>query len=215
MKLPSPDFKLFRLDQWLRRPSTHPLKKPGQPPGMLVHLGEQRVDHLVITATEYDIDKAESIATEDVSECLRFADTREVTWLHVTGLHDAEKIAQIGEAFHVHPLILEDILSTHCRPKIEEFDGYVFVVTKLLHYDEESHTVDVQQFSLLLLPDTSVITFLESPSPVFEPVFQRIHSGGNGRIRRHGADYLAWALLDTVVDHYFNVMDGVDEAIAD
>ena len=214
MNLPKPDFTLFRLDQWLR-PASHPLKSPGQSPGLLVHLGEQRVDRVIFTATEYDEEKAECIATEDVSECLRFADTREVTWIQVTGLHDPERIAQLGEAFHVHPLILEDILSTHCRPKIEEFDDYVFVVTKLLHFDAERHSVDVQQFSLLLLPDTSVITFLEAPTPVFDPVFQRIQTGVTGRIRRSGADYLAWALLDTVVDHYFTVMDGVDEAIAD
>jgi magnesium transporter len=215
MKLPRPDFKLFRLDELLKRPTTHPLKSPGQSPGLLLHLGEQRVERVVFTATEYDEEKAESIATEDVSECLRFADTREVTWIHVTGLHDPEPIAKLGEAFHVHPLILEDILSTHCRPKIEEFDDYIFIVTKLLHYDEARHTVDVQQFSLLLLPDTSVITFLEGPTPVFDPVFQRIQASVSGRIRRCGADYLAWALLDTVVDHYFSVMDGVDEAIAE
>lgn len=215
MKLPRPDFSLFRLDELLRRPLEHRVKAPGQPPGQLLHIGEKRAERVCFHATEYDEEKAELLATDDVSECLRFADTRQVTWIHVTGLHEPDKIALLGEAFHVHPLILEDILSTHCRPKIEEFDDYVFVVTKLLHYDEATHLVDVQQFSLLLLPDTSVITFLEAPSPVFDPVLQRIQSGGTGRIRRSGSDYLAWALLDTVVDHYFNVMDGVDESLAD
>lgn len=213
MKLPPFDFKPFRLDELLRRPAIHSPKAPGHSPGLLVHLGEKRAECLSIFATEYDEERAESITTSDVSECLRFADTREVTWINVTGLHEPEKIAQLGEAFHIHPLILEDILSTHCRPKIEEFDDYVFVVTKLLHYDEKTQTVDVQQFSLLLLPDTSVITFLEAPTTVFDPVMARIQSGGTGRIRKSGADYLAWALLDTVVDHYFSVMDGVDEAI--
>jgi magnesium transporter len=214
MSDPSHPFKRFRLEDLLRWPSAHPLHSPGQPPGLLVHLGERRTDEVRIVAMEYDDETAESIVSQDVSECLRFADTRQVTWIEVTGLHDPDKIAQLGEAFHIHPLILEDILSTHCRPKIEEFDDYVFVVTKLLNYDEATHTVEVQQFSLLLLPDTSVITFLEAPTNVFDPVRQRIQSGGTGRIRKGGADYLAWALMDTVVDHYFSVVDGVDEAIA-
>jgi magnesium transporter len=204
----------LQLEDHLRGSSSHPLKAPGHSPSMLVHSGKKRTDQVSINATEYDEDTAESILTQDVSECLRFADTRQVTWIEVTGLHDPEKIAQLGDAFHIHPLILEDILSTHCRPKIEEFDDYVFVVTKLLHYNEASHSVDAQQFSMLLLPDTSVLTFLEAPTAVFDPVRQRICSGV-GRIRKSGADYLAWALLDTVVDHYFAVMDGVDEAITD
>ncbi|MCB1232506.1 MAG: magnesium/cobalt transporter CorA, partial [Verrucomicrobiae bacterium] len=155
----------------------------------------------------------ELLATEDVDECVRFAETRQVSWIHVTGLHDPDKISRLGKAFKIHPLILEDILHTDGRPKIEEQDKYVFVVSKLLYYDSETHVIDVQQFSLLLLPDSSVITFLESPSPVFDPVLERIRTGGGGRIRRFGPDYLTWALLDIVVDHYFKVVDGVEETL--
>ncbi len=211
MNLPRPDFLSLKISELLDRAvSGSKRKAPGQSPGSLIHTGEQRTDQVVFTVTEYDEDHSEILATEDVNECLRFSDTRQVTWIHVTGLHDPERISALGRAFQIHPLILEDILNTDCRPKIEEFDDYVFVVTKLLYYEPATHAVDVQQFSLLLLPDTSVLTFLESPSPVFDPVMDRIRSGGTGRIRKSGADYLAWALLDTMVDHYFGVVDGVD-----
>lgn len=214
MKLPRPDFFQLKISDWRDRSGEGKSnRKPGLPPGMLVHIGEKRADRVVFTATEYDADSAELLATDDVGECLRFADTRQVTWIHVTGLHDPERIGELGRAFHIHPLILEDILQTNCRPKIEIFDDYVFVVTKLLYYDAANHSIDVQQFSLLVLPDTSVLTFLEAPSPVFDPVMERIRTGGSGRIRTGGADYLAWALLDTVVDHYFSVVDGVDETL--
>ncbi|MCB1063528.1 MAG: magnesium/cobalt transporter CorA [Verrucomicrobiae bacterium] len=211
MKLSRPDFLSFKISELLDRTISGSTRKaPGQSPGSLIHTGEKRTDQVVFTITEYDEESSECLATEDVSECVRFSDTRQVTWIHVTGLHDPERISELGHAFHIHPLILEDILNTDCRPKIEEFDEYIFVVAKLLYYDNATHTVDVQQLSLILLPDTSVLTFLESPSPVFDPVMERIQSGGGGRIRNSGADYLAWALLDTVVDHYFSVVDGVD-----
>jgi magnesium transporter len=87
------------------------------------------------------------------------------------------------------------------------------VVTRLLFYDDATHTVDAQQFSLLLLPNSTVLSFLEAPSPIFDPVMERMRSGGTGRIRKLGSDYLAWALMDTVVDHYFHALDGVDEAL--
>ncbi len=214
MKLPGRNFLKLKLsDQMDREGPGMSQKTPGLSPGTLIHTGEKRVDRVIFTATEYDAESAELLATEDVEECLRFADTRQTTWIHVTGLHEPERISRLGKAFKIHPLILEDILNTDGRPKIEELDKYVFVVTKLLYYDADRHAIDVQQLSLLLLPDSSVLTFLEEPNPVFDPVLERIRTGGGGRIRRFGADYLAWALLDIVVDHYFSVVDGVDETL--
>lgn len=215
MKLRRPSFLKFKLsDQMDREGPGMAQKTPGLPPGTLIHTGEKRADEVVFTAIEYDAEASELLATEDVEECLRFADNPgKVSWIHVTGLHEPEKIGQLGKAFKIHPLILEDILNTDCRPKIEEFDKYVFVVTRLLLFDPEKQAIDVQHLSILLLPDSSVLTFLEEPTGAFHPVMERIRTGGGGRIRRFGSDYLLWALLDIVVDHYFNVVDQVEQTI--
>ena len=189
-------------------------KPPAQPPGTLEHIGEKRVEKFGILVADYDAEEAEFEEFDSVEDSFRFAGTDRVTWIHLTGLHDVEAIRKLGEGFGIHPLILEDILNTTSRPKIEDHDDYLFVVTKLMNFDETSRSVDVQHFSLLLLPDGSVLTFLEAPTPVFDPVRQRIRTGGGGRIRKSGADYLAWALLDAVIDHYFRVIEGVDETIA-
>jgi len=214
MRLSRKLLALPNLDSHLRGVGNRKEKPPGHPPGMLVHVGERRADRVSIRAMAYNADSAEEVEIEDPEQCLRFAGTRGITWIQVAGLHDPEPIRKLGEAFGIHPLIQEDILNTRSRPKIEEFDDYIFVVAKLLRHDQEADTVEAQQFSLLFLPDGSVLTFLEVSSPVFEPVLQRIRSGA-GRIRRWGADYLAWALLDTVIDHYYSVADAIDESLLD
>lgn len=192
---------------------SHSAKPPAMPPGALVHVGEQLTDKVTFRIVEYNKEKVVIEDTDDIAECLRFKDTRPVTWFQVTGLHEIDKISELGKRFEIHPLVLEDILNTSSRPKVEMFDDYLFVISKLLRFDQETRNVEMQQFALIVFK-TVVITFLEAPTTVFDPVLERINKGA-GRIRGAEQDYLAWALMDAVVDHYFGVIDGVDHQLSD
>jgi magnesium transporter len=212
MRLPRPTVHLPDVDSLFRRPGDRREKPPGHAPGELVHVGQRRADEVTIQALEYD---ASSVGELAVAGALRPpADPAKVTWINVTGLHGTDTLRALADTFQIHPLIQEDILNTRSRPKLEIYDNYIFASAKLLHHSLASGTIEAQHFSFLLLPDDSLLTFLEAPTSVFEPVFRRIHSG-TGRIRQSGADYLAWVLLDTIIDHYYSIADAVDEAILD
>jgi magnesium transporter len=127
------------------------------------------------------------------------------------GIHQVEILEQLGECMGVHPLVLEDILNTDQRPKLEDFDDYLFIVLKMSHYDDQNGEMEVEQISLILGPNY-VVSFQERPGDVFDPIRERI-TNGRGRIRKLGADYLAYALIDAIVDHYFVVLEQIGEKI--
>jgi len=129
----------------------------------------------------------------------------------VDGIHQVEVLELLGECFGLHPLVLEDILNTDQRPKMEDFSEYIFVVLKTFSYNDQSDEVEPEQISLILGPSL-VLSFQERAGDVFDPIRERIRNG-KGRIRRMGADYLAYALLDSIVDHYFIVLEQVGEDV--
>ena len=182
-------------------------------PGTLVHAGEKLTEKVTFRIVEYDRGKLTIKETENVSECHPSKEGKLVTWIEVTGLHEVKKISELGQRFEIHPLLLEDILNTSSRPKAESFDDYVFVISKLLRYDQEKKNAEIQQFALIVL-ESVVISFLEAPTPIFDPVIDRIKKG-TGRIRGAKQDYLSWALMDAVVDNYYGVIDGVDQHISE
>jgi magnesium transporter len=139
-----------------------------------------------------------------------FAGEPVVSWINVEGLHDVDLIREIGERLHVHPLVLEDVVSPGQRPKLEEHEGYMYIVIPMLEIDPASATVQDEQLSLILGHD-HVVMFQERPGDDFDPVRERIRAAGS-RIRSRGADYLAYALLDAVVDHYFTVLESIGDA---
>lgn len=186
---------------------------PAQSPGSLIHVGERRAAELLISCVVFDADSIDFHESQDLSHCPTNPDPTKVTWIHVSGLHDTECIAKIGELYGIHPLHLEDILNTNSHSKIEDLDDRIFIINRMLTYHGPDTGIDVQHSALLLLPGNLLLTFLEGPSEVFAPVYQRLKSGGTGRIRNHNADYLAWALTDAVVDNYFHVIDGVMDAL--
>lgn len=200
-------------------------KKTGLPPGTLVHVGERKAELMALSVFVYDDSASEEREVSTVEECLALRGTRTVTWINVTGLHDVDVIEKLGEGFGIHPLVLEDILNTDQRPKMEDYDSYLFLVLKMIYYgnggegeasgsigigntDEE---ISIEQVSLILGPGY-VISFQESREDVFEHVRGRIRSA-KGRIRKMGADYLAYALVDAVVDNYFAVLEKSGEWI--
>jgi magnesium transporter len=129
----------------------------------------------------------------------------------VEGLHQIEILQKLGQIFDLHPLVLEDILNTTQRPKQEDYDSYLYVVLKMLIYDEENQQIMAEQVSLIVMP-TLVISFQEQAGDVFDPIRQRIRNG-RGQIRKSDADYLAYTLLDAVVDSYFVILEKLGEDI--
>jgi magnesium transporter len=185
--------------------------KIGLPPGSIVYLGERKVEKVTITLTEYDEKDCDQYEIKSVEEIDPFTDTPQVTWVSVCGLHETDFLKQIGEKFKVHPLVLEDILNTDTRPKIEITDNYLFVVMKLITFNPEQKIMESEQVSFIL-GRTFLFSFSEKTDDIFNPVKERI-KGQLGKIRKRGSDYLLYTLMDIVVDHYFLALDKVDERI--
>lgn len=186
-------------------------RKAGLPPGTMVHIGEQKVDVVKLTVIDFDAQRIEQRDLDRVEETFAFRDTPSVTWLNVSGLHAPSIITAIGEHYGIHSLTLEDILHTDQRPKVEVTDGSVYIVLKMLVYDAAHHHIEAEQISLILGP-TYVITFQERDGDVLEPLRRRLLQD-TGRVRKQGADYLTYAIIDVIVDHYFAVLENIGEAI--
>jgi magnesium transporter len=146
-----------------------------------------------------------------LQDCLVAKDSPGVTWVRVEGLQNVEVIRQIGDAFGLHPLVQEDILNTDQRPKMEDFEDYVYVVLKQLSPVGSEGEIATEQVSLVLGPNF-VLSFLEKESPLFNSIQDRIRND-KGRHHKMGADYLAYTLLDTVVDRYFIILEDLGERV--
>ena len=187
-------------------------KKAGLPPGSLVHIGERKTEKTRITIIDYDRVQLQEEEAGSIEECFSFKDKPTVSWINIDGLHQTEIIEKIGKHFNLHSLVLEDIVNTGQRPKMEDFEDYIFVVLKMLYYDQKGG-IKTEQVSLILGPNF-VISFQEQEGDVFDPIRDRIRKA-KGRIRKMGADYLAYALMDTIVDNYFIILEGLGEEIED
>jgi magnesium transporter len=134
-----------------------------------------------------------------------------VTWINVDGLHQVDVLEKLGNCYGLHSLVLEDILTTDQRPKMEDYGNYLYVVLQMIHDRGKGNRLEAEQVSLILGPNF-LFSFQESPGDVFDPIRERLRSG-KGRVRRMGADYLAYALLDAVVDYYFVILEKLGERI--
>jgi len=176
-----------------------------------VYTSERRVDDVELRLIDYDAERLDERDLGDVNETLPFKDLPTVTWLNVVGLHDTDLIGQLGGVFGLHPLVLEDILNTRQRPKFEDYGEYAFLVLKTLHYNEAEHEVETEQISIILGPNF-VISFQEIEADPFDPIRERLRSS-KGRVRVAGPDYLAYTLMDAVVDHYFVILEKIGDRI--
>jgi magnesium transporter len=199
---PVPFKSLFRF-------SKHTIRKTGAPPGTLIYTGEKKPGKTRITLMEYTDEEYFEREVEDVATCFPLKEKPTVTWLNINGLHDLSVLQKIGDAFGIHPLVLEDILNVDQRPKAEDFGEYIFIVLKMAHVDETSGDLQMEQVSIIVTKDC-VITFQEMEGDVFEGIRERIRSY-KGRTRRMGADYLAYVLIDAMVDGYFVILDRLGE----
>ena len=184
----------------------------GVAPGTPVFVGEQHMEMINLRTIDYGPAHLEEKTLQVITEIKPLLDKESVTWVNIDGLHDTESIKQIGDFFNLHPLVLEDITNSDQRPKVEEYDNYLFIVVKMLVHDPNDGIV-ADQLSMVVGPNY-VLTFQERIGKVFEPVRERIRKS-IGRVRKMGADYLAYVLLDTVVDNYFILMEQIGAAIED
>ena len=186
-------------------------RKAGLPPGTLVHIGDKKAEQIRITLIDYNEESFQERVVEKVEECFPFKEMPTVTWINVDGLHNIETIEKIGKHFELHPLILEDILNTGQRPKCEDYEKCLFMVLKMLIYNDENNSVHSEQVSLVL-GQNFVISFQEAIGDVFEQIRDRIRNA-KGRIRKMPADYLAYTLVDAIVDNYFLILEKMGEQI--
>ena len=184
-------------------------KKIGLPPGTLVHVGEKKMEKARIRIIDYDEKNLQEKEANTIEECFQFKDAPTVTWVNIDGLHEIDIVEKIGKHFDIHPLVLEDILHTAQRPKIEDFENYIYVVLKMLCYENDD--IRDEQFSLIL-GKNFIITFQEKVGDIFEPVRERIRTG-KLRVRYRKADYLAYSLIDAIVDNYFVILEHVSDKI--
>jgi magnesium transporter len=186
-------------------------RKTGLPPGTLMHIGEKKEEEVKITVMDYDATTCQEESMKSVEECITFKDTPTVTWINVSGIHDVNVVQELGKIYDLHSLVLEDILHTGQRPKLEDHENYLFIVLRMIYRDEESGDIVSEQVSIILTPHV-VLSFQEKEGDVFSPIRERIKAN-KGRIRKMKADYLAYSLMDAVVDHYFIVLEQLGERI--
>lgn len=185
--------------------------KSGLPPGSLIHVGDVLENVTSMYVIDYSKDDIEEQKIKSIDEILKYKDSDSVTWVIIEGLTNVEIVERIGTIFGIHQLVLEDILNTHQRPKFEEYDDHLYIVLKCLLPEDGQFTVKYEQISLLVLKNF-VFLFKEKKDDIFLPVQQRIRTS-KGRLRSQGADYLAYTILDNVVDQNFILIDSLDEAV--
>lgn len=187
-------------------------RKPvGASPGTVMYVGEDRSDPIVITHIKYDSQGVTGPTPVASSEVKPASGESGISWYTIDGVHDTEVLRVIGENFQLHPLVVEDIANTGQRPKIEDFDNYIFIAMKMITFDSQAKELVAEHVSIIL-GQGFVLAFLEDEGDVFEPIRARIKAG-KGKIRKLGADYLAYALMDAVIDNYFEVLEQIGEEI--
>ena len=186
-------------------------KKIGVSPGSLIYVGDKTDEPVKISVIAYDEQKVSEAADVKVESLLQHRDDSAVTWINVSGIHNMEVIDKIGKIFHLHPLLLEDIANTQHRAKIDDYEDYLFIVLKMIFSEPDSTLLQFEHVCIVL-GRGFLISFQEREGDVFASVRERIQKG-KGRIRKSGAGYLAYALMDMIVDHYFLVLEQLGDDI--
>jgi len=195
--------------------STHNKKrsrKTGLPPGTMVHIGEKKGDAVKISVIDYSEADFKELDTHEVEACFPFRESPTVTWINVDGISRVDVLERLGACYNLHPLVMEDIVNANQRPKKEDYGDYLYIVLRMLVYNEQKKEIVSEQVSIVL-GRSFVISFQEGlEGDAFNPVRERLRNS-KGIIRTMGADYLAYSLLDAIVDNYFNILETVGEKI--
>ena len=187
-------------------------KKIGLQPGTVVYIGEQRHEPVTINVINYNKDSFQQVDVKSVEECFQYKGNGDITWININGIHDINIIEKIGQHFDIHPLILEDIANAGHRPKMEDWENFVFATLKMIYFDKEEE-LKSEQFSIVF-GDDYVISFQEVPGDVFDSVRERLKKT-TPRTRFLGTDYLTYSLIDAIVDSYFLVLENLGDRLED
>jgi magnesium transporter len=185
--------------------------KLGLPPGTPVHTGVDRTEPVTIDIVAYNAEQMREYIADCIDDASPPHEVVTVKWIHVMGVHDIDIIQKLGEFYDLHPLILEDIPSIGQRPKIELLQNGIYMVLRTFDYHPERHKATSEQVSVIL-GDQFVVSFQETSKNLFEPVKMRLRAHGS-IIQNNGPDYLAYTLLDLIVDKYFYVLEELGEEI--
>lgn len=197
-----------------RKKRAHSLNaKLGTVPGTMVFIGDQKMDKVCIDIINYSESMLQELPGLSVDQCRELIKSPGVTWINVNGIHDVGLIGKLGKHLGLHPLTLENIVNTEQRPKTEEFPDYIYTVLKMISLDEESKRMEIEHVSLIL-GKNYVLSFQEKEGDVFNPVRERLKNA-IGRIRTMKSDYLAYSLMDAVVDNYFLTVERIGDRIED
>ena len=191
-------------------------KKLGKPAGSLIFVGDKKTDKQEINLLEYNdqtINEARDTQFDEIKNKIALESDNLTNWINIIGLHGIENVEKVGKLFDLHPLTLEDILNTDQRPKLEEYPNYIFVVIKMISYDSELSDIVVEQISLVL-GKGYLVTFQEQQTTLFNDLQERIRAR-KGKITSLGPDFLAYSIIDIVVDNYFTVLERIGEEIED
>ncbi len=183
----------------------------GKAPGELVFIGNREVEETTIRVIDYDYEKLTEKDIQNIKDTVQYLETDTVTWININGLHDIELIRKLGSSFGLHALVMADIVNTGQRPRMEDYDEYLFWGIKTLRYDDVKGEISSDQISIILGRNV-LLSFQERPGDIFEPIRDRIRKQ-KGRIRRAGIDYLAYAMLDCIVDNYIFIIERLGEKI--
>jgi magnesium transporter len=189
-------------------------QKIGLPPGALVYIGEKTDKEFEITTVEYNEQEYRETTNKIFKKCPVISkESPTITWVNINSLHNTRNLEELGGCYRLHPLVLEDILNTEQRPKLDDHGDYLFIVLRMLHFQEMQREIAAEQVSLIL-GNNYLISLHENDQDVFEVIRERLKDG-KSRIRRSGADYLAYSLLDLIVDNYFVILEDLGEVIED
>jgi magnesium transporter len=183
----------------------------GLPPGTVVFVGERKVEEIRITLIDYDENQYNEREIENIEDCFPYKGSPSISWINIDGVHQVDVIEKLGDHFVLHPLLQEDVVNTHQRPKFDEFDDHLFIVLRMFFLNEEKNELEGEQISFIVGANF-VISFQERQGDVFEQVRERLRNG-KGRIRKKGSDYLAYCLIDAIVDSYYTILETLGEHI--
>jgi magnesium transporter len=189
-------------------------QKAGLPPGSLVHVGKHSETPVRIKLVNYDEFTYDEHDSYNLEECLTDVRSDLNTWINLDGVHDVSLLEKIGDCFKIHPLVLEDILNTNQRPKIEDYGDYLYIVLKAIYYDDVRDSIDTEQISLII-GENYLISFQEkdgSEGDILLTIRERFRTN-TGRLRKMGTDYLAYSIIDIIADHYFVVIEIIGDKI--
>lgn len=183
--------------------------KTWKSPGSLIYLGNKKSEEIVITSITYNETFFEEKEITDINKLVNLKEDNKNLWINTSGIHKIEVIEKIGNFFGIHTLVLEDILNTDHRPKIEDYGNYLYLVLKIPFINNNELHLEHVSF---ILGKNYLISFQEMKSNIFNNVFERLKLS-KGKIRKLSTDYLLYTLLDAIIDHYLTVLENVSETI--